>query len=136
MIQTTWAIPKINLLILFVSYSLKPLNLIIFSSGIDLVFPSTLYKFIVWAAWVWAQSCFGTNLISVLTLCIKHFYSNFIECAWRTSLQANRTLFCKGSFLSVAFANIAFIQLIQFMWFKNSNTIFLKRFTTFRYGFT
>ena len=38
-----------------------------FSSGIDLALPSTLYKFIVWAAWVWVQSCFGTNSISVLT---------------------------------------------------------------------
>ena len=37
------------------------------SSGIDLVLLSMLYKFIIWAAGVWAQSGFGTNLISVLT---------------------------------------------------------------------
>ena len=39
-----------------------------FSSGINLVFLSTLYKFIVWTVNVWAQSDFGINTISVLTI--------------------------------------------------------------------
>ena len=46
------------------------------SSGINLVLLSTLYKFIVWAVRVWAQSGFGINIISVLIalLClIAHF---------------------------------------------------------------
>ena len=39
-----------------------------FSSEINLVLLSTLYKFIIWAVRVWAQSGFGINTISVLTI--------------------------------------------------------------------
>ena len=65
-----------DFLILFVSNSLKLPNLIVFSSGIDLVLSSgidlvlssTLYKFIVWAAWARTQTYFGFNPISFLTI--------------------------------------------------------------------
>ena len=49
-----------------------------FSFRINLVLLSTLYKFIVWAVSVWAQSSFGINTISVPTLLISWIYSKFM----------------------------------------------------------
>ena len=48
-----------------------------FSSGINLVLLSMLYKFIIWTVSIWAQSGFGTNPISVFTTTILSIY-NFI----------------------------------------------------------
>ena len=54
-----------------------------FSSEINLVLLSTLYKFIVWAVSVWAQSGFRTNPISVLTIYIynlRMIYNKILTC--------------------------------------------------------
>ena len=42
-----------------------------FSSGINLVLLSTLYKFVIWVVNVWAQSGFWINTISVPTSMIQ-----------------------------------------------------------------
>ena len=49
-----------------------------FSSRINLVLLSTLYKFIIWAISVWAQFGFGTNTISVLTKSVVNDWPKLI----------------------------------------------------------
>ena len=67
-----------------------------FSYGIDLVLPSTLYKFIVWAVWVWAQSCFGINPISVPTVTflikIRWSYNLVYHCNKCSMIFVKKTL--------------------------------------------
>ena len=66
-----------------------------FSSGINLVLQSTLYKFIIWAINVWAQSGFGINTISVPTPCIWIMgFSNIAKYKNSWALEKTEILTC------------------------------------------